>query len=1522
LQCGIKYVGIALRNLEQMSYSHFPYHNAKLPIMKTSLFRCSLALITLAVSPVAHANTALWIGNPGVTANTNWSDNANWNNVGVGGAGYNNNDVVFGGTGSVGTAATVSSVADVSAQAFSMNFTNGPGQFHTILIPAGTTLTNANSLSVGTRTADAYTTVVGLAGGGTFLQNGGNITNQNYGSAASTALATLDMSGLTNFVYSNSSGAIHIGGTGGNRSAGSLSLAAVSNHITVGTLNLATHNGANAATSSLRLGTGTNVINVGTFNIVNNKNSATLNFIGGTGGLRLRGVGGTDTDRANFTIANRNQTGTGTATGTLALNGHPVDIKAGNMTVGQNSASSSVNTGTGVVQFDTGTIDVTNLTLAVCSNPNAGAVANGTVNVGNGASGATLVVGAGGISLVNVTGTTLGTATGTLNVNGGAVQVSGLIKKTTTAGSANINITSGTLNMNGLASTIGSPAAPIDNVTLNNSTLTLPVQNGIASAVVTTLNINGTTDTINISSLPGIASFPAQFPVISYAGMNGAYDFVLGALPATYQGYLSNNSGTLSVDIVITNSLAKTDTWRGNVSSNWDVSTLNWSFSGSPANYQEGDAVVFDDSLTGTTNVNLATNVFPSAISFNNTSTNYVLGGTNKISGTATLAKSGVGTVTLSQSGGDDFIGGVFVSDGTLILDNTNSAISGGVTINSGTLQIGKNDGNGNLPGGAVTDNGVLSYSRSNNISLTVPVSGGGALVQRGSGTVSVTAAQQYTGSTVVSNGTLALSGSGTISNSTQVIVSSATLDVSALSQSLISSLNVTNATNTVTVNSSGAANILVNGLNVGGAANRINVAALPTIASYPVTFPIIQSVSPIAGTFNYSVGSLPAASPSYVGAVSESVDQLTVLLTLTAGPVGLRSGVVWSGADVPNLNTNWSDRLNWQLPGAPGVGENVFFNNTAAVAASAVSTPGGGSAAFTMDNVNNIVDANFTIAGLTFTNSSDTYHNTFIRSGKTLNPTNGLNIGVFDSGAGTHEFVTVSGANAQLTLSNNTNANLQVWVGNGSGGSQATLDLSALDTLNATVSRLLVGANIGNTVNRPSGILYLAKTNSITAGFQTTTFHSGTTTANAGIVVADCNQNAGSASTVYLGQVNTISADTIAIARQKANGNMRFNPIYLNTAPYPTVTFQGFSSSRVSIFDVGDGVGNTGTTSLNATNDLAGGIVTALVDTMDIGRASGPTSGTSGGTILGALTFEAGSINANNVNLGLQPTAVHAAKVGIGVLNVGSNNVIGAGATLTVNGTLTIAGAAVGGAGGTATTGTLNITNGTVLANNVVATNNLSGANAVISLYGGRLILTNAVGSDATPMSILNLLPYTPDNTVNKLYLPVGASNAALTVATFNLDAQDPTTNIINIESVGPLPGIPIELPLIKYGTMNFINGSTFNIGLGTLPTGYSGYLTNDTTQNMVALYLTAAANPQPRIVGMSQSGSNLTFSGTNGFGNRPYNVIASTNVSLPRSNWTAIATNIFAANGSFSFTTAVDPTKPTRFFAVQVVP
>src|SRR5262249_23172812 len=154
-----------------------------------------------------------------------------------------------------------------------------------------------------------------------------------------------------------------------------------------------------------------------------------------------------------------------------------------------------------------------------------------------------------------------------------------------------------------------------------------------------------------------------------------------------------------------------------------------------------------------------------------------------------------------------------------------------------------------------------------------------------------------------------------------------------------------------------------------------VNVTSFPPIASYPVTFPIIQSASPIGGTFNFTVGTLPAATPAYTANVSQSADQTTVLLTLTGGPIGTRPSVSWSGADVPNLNTNWSDRLNWQLPGAPGGVDNVTFNATDAQSSSAVSPTGGGAGALVGANINNIVDANFTISSLTYTNLAGTYH-------------------------------------------------------------------------------------------------------------------------------------------------------------------------------------------------------------------------------------------------------------------------------------------------------------------------------------------------------------------------------------------------------------------------------------------------------------------------------------------------------------------------------------------------------------------
>lgn len=1486
--------------------------------MKNTLCERLLRILA-AISPIFFitnaamaASTALWIGNPGVTATTNWSNNANWTVPPL------QNDAKFGGTGSAGDLNTVTSFVDANQAPLSLQYTNNSPQFHNTFIPAGVTLSVGNgALTIGGLAADNYQTQVKMTGGGTLLvTNALTIGNNTVAATGNDQHTLLDLSGLTNFVDNAPAATITMGS--GNRSAGDFTLAANSNYITAATWNANVASSSSSVSGVLNLGAGTNIVNVNTFAIAGNRGTCIVN-LPPAAGLRLRGAGGTDADRANMTVGNHNASGTGSTTaGTLNFNGGTVDLKVGTLTLGQSGGGTTggSNPGNGTLNFDTGVVDVNAINMAIAS-ASVFNSANGTINLGaNG----TLIVSAGGISMVNISGVATN-GSGTLTINGGTNLVSGNIRKTSIVGTATINVNAGTLKLIGSTNVIGIVGNPIDTVNLTDSKLTLPVNNGGATIVATTLNAQGSTDTINITSLPGIGSFPTQLPVISYASFNQNYDFVLGTLPGTYQGYLSNNTAGFSIDLVITNSLVKTDTWRGNLSGNWDTSTLNW-FSGGPANYLQGDLVVFDDTLTGTPNVNLTTTLLPQAVAVNNSSATYVFSGTGKLSGTTSLNKSGAGTLTLAETGGDDFTGGIIVNGGTVILDNTNATMAGGLTIISGTVQIGNNDGKGTLPSGGISDEGLLVLNAANNFTIGTPITGGGALVQKGSGKVTLTGANIYSGSTVVSNGTLALSGAGDLSSSLQLIVNNATFDISALSQQrTLNAFNVTNSTTTLAV-IGGVTNVSATSITSGGAGNVINVTAIPPIASYPVTFVVMQSAGPMGGNFNFSAGTLPAATPPYVANVTQSIDQTAVLLTVTAGPVGTRPFVVWSGADVPNLNTNWSDRLNWQLPGAPTAGDNVIFNDTASVFTSALSSPGGGTSALIFDNVNNIVDANFTINSLTYTNASDSYHNTFIKSGNSLSTTN-LTIGAFDSGSGAqHEFVTVSsGANSILTVSNAA-SNLQVWIGSGSvGGSQATLDLSALDNFNATISRLTVGASAANNaVNRPSGILYLAKTNSIKTEFQTTTSEAGTTTGNSGIVVGDCNGNAGSASFIYLGQVNTISADTIGIGRQKTTSSILFNPLYANVAPYPTVTFQGFSSNQVSIFDVGDGVGNTGTTSCRGNLILNGGVVTANVDTMNIGRAS--SGGTGGSTSSGQMSFDAGTITVNTMNLGLQSAPL--AKFGAGTTGVGSNTVIGASATLVVKGSLNLAFAdltfaATNSTGVANIKGLLSITNGVVQANRLVPGTN---STSMVGMYGGSLVTTNPVGNASGPLGTLELAPLgTPDNSRNTLNLPVGYNGlAGVTVVGLNIDGLDTTTNVINIESIGPAAAVGVELPIIQYQTLTFVAGATFNIGLGTLPAGYTGVLTNDTATSTVGLVLTSAIHPHPQITTLTQSGNTLAISGVNGFANGPFHVLASTNVADPLSTWTSIGSGVFGPSGSFSFSTAIDPAKPQQFFVVQV--
>jgi hypothetical protein len=66
--------------------------------------------------------------------------------------------------------------------------------------------------------------------------------------------------------------------------------------------------------------------------------------------------------------------------------------------------------------------------------------------------------------------------------------------------------------------------------------------------------------------------------------------------------------------------------------------------------------------------------------------------------------------------------------------------------------------------------------------------------------------------------------------------------------------------------------------------------------------------------------------------------------------------------------------------------------------------------------------------------------------------------------------------------------------------------------------------------------------------------------------------------------------------------------------------------------------------------------------------------------------------------------------------------------------------------------------------------------------------------------------------------------------------------------------------------------------------------------------------------------SGTNVVFSGAGGPPNASYAVLAATNVALPLNNWLSIATNQFDSIGAFSFTNAIVPGIPLRFFRLRM--
>jgi autotransporter-associated beta strand protein len=139
---------------------------------------------------------------------------------------------------------------------------------------------------------------------------------------------------------------------------------------------------------------------------------------------------------------------------------------------------------------------------------------------------------------------------------------------------------------------------------------------------------------------------------------------------------------------------------------------------------------------------------------------------------------------TISGSGQVEKIG-----SGTLLLSGSNT-YSGITTISSGTLQIGGGGATGTLGTNSVVDNADLWFNRSDVITVSNIISGSGNLQQIGSGTIILTGANGYSGTTTVTSGVLQI-GNGTAAGTlgTGAVTDNATLAFNRSDVILVSNL-------------------------------------------------------------------------------------------------------------------------------------------------------------------------------------------------------------------------------------------------------------------------------------------------------------------------------------------------------------------------------------------------------------------------------------------------------------------------------------------------------------------------------------------------------------------------------------------------------------------------------------------------------------------------------------------------------------------------------------------------------------
>ena len=885
-------------------------------------------------------------------ASTNWNINAdlNWLNAGVADKYYQSDIVLLDDTGitksNINVAATVTPAKVTVDTAGTYTLSGSPISGLGSLVKSGTgklILANSNNFTGGTTIA-----------GGTLQVGNGGTSGYILGTVNDYGNVTFNESGTVNF-----NGPLNGPGTLTQAGSGTLLITATQNHYGGTTINpgatVQLGNGPLADAGSLGNGI---VTNNGTviFNRAANVSVATP--YAGSGALNFLGTGYGGTSGYILNATN-------TFTGPVSLSLARIQSGAGAQSLGSPS-SISVSAGSQVYAVATPASPVYNIPLALAGS-GWGGDGLGALRIENGGTWA------GNIALsanarIGVNNATTNTISGNISGNYeletyGGNAAAGLVlapSATNTYGALRVSI--GTA---GAKTIVGNNAAIPNNIqlTMNGGTLWM---NGFAKSFNPYLNVstsssiqNGnaaTAGNVTLNPPVNVASTVGTFadsgaPLNVTVNQSGALaTFAVSSASASWTGNFTNTGGT--VNITAANQLGSPSVATRTLAFN--NSTLNispnngWSGGGAVA------TMVFNNSIVNCTRFNAFGPL--------------VLNGST-LTGTNTTDTAYYATYNLS--GGK-----------VTVLGSTPSLMTG--------FPVGNNDAGYNLQTPTVFNVADVTASPAVDLTVSAPlrtggaIGGAGSLVKTGAGTMLVDATATYTGSTVISNGVLALSVNGSIASSPSIFVNGgATLDVSALGGGFALAANQTLSGNGTVAGSmsDGSATVIAPG--GAGTAGTLTITTNLTLtgngslavdlAATTTTGGGVNDLIQVNGNLNLSTGTPTPVTFNFLGGVPTTGTAYTLIQctgTLTGTPAtaftnalnsrytaafsqvgnnvvvtfsGSASNLVWTGTD-PLTPATWdvATSTNWSNGATADIfyaGDTVKFDDTSAVTNVTVNT-------------------------------------------------------------------------------------------------------------------------------------------------------------------------------------------------------------------------------------------------------------------------------------------------------------------------------------------------------------------------------------------------------------------------------------------------------------------------------------------------------------------------------------------------------------------------------------------------------